>query len=587
MARLLSVNVGLPRDIEWKGRTVHTGVWKNPVRGRCRVGRLNLDGDGQGDLAGHGGEHRAVFVYQIESYRYWQEQLKRTDFVHGQFGENFTIEGLPDDAVCIGDRYQIGGALFEVTQPRVTCYRVGIRTNEPRMPALLTSGGRPGFYFRVLREGEVGAGDEIVKVGAANERMTVAEINALLYSPGHARDRLERALRIEALSPGWRSSFEALLRSQATAAGGGNAGLTPAAAAHPVAPGFWPLVVAAIEQESADVFSLSMRHPGGQPLPAALPGQYVVLRLRPAGGSLPLFRSYSLSGPLSTERYRISVKIEPDGAAGTYLREHVRVGDVLDVSLPRGSFVLQAGERPVVLLSAGIGATPVLAMLYALAAARSIRPVLWLHTARDGQHHPFAAEVRRVMPALTNGRLYVCYSRPASRDKIGEDFDAAGRLSRSVFDEVGFPREADVYLCGPARFMADMKEALSALDVAPKRIHAEIFNGSESRTPGIVGATTRTPHLPGDDANTGPLVSFARSGVAAHWKASAYNSILELAEACDVPVRWACRTGVCHNCESGLVSGAVAYGPQPLEQPADGNLLVCCSQPIGDVVIDL
>ena len=139
---------------------------------------------------------------------------KRTDFVHGQFGENFTIEGLPDDAVCIGDRYRIGSALFEVTQPRVTCYRVGIRMNEPRMPALLTSSGRPGFYFRVLQEGEVGAGDEIVKVGEAKERMTVAEINALLYSPDHPRDRLQRALRIEALSPGWRSSFEALLQSQ-------------------------------------------------------------------------------------------------------------------------------------------------------------------------------------------------------------------------------------------------------------------------------------------------------------------------------------------------------------------------------------
>ena len=137
MARLLSVNVGLPRDIEWKGRTVHTGIWKDPVRGRCRVGRLNLDGDGQGDLAGHGGEHRAVFVYQIASYRFWQERLNRTDFIHGQFGENFTIEGLPDAAVCIGDRYRIGSALFEVTQPRVTCYRVGIRMNEPRMPALL------------------------------------------------------------------------------------------------------------------------------------------------------------------------------------------------------------------------------------------------------------------------------------------------------------------------------------------------------------------------------------------------------------------------------------------------------------------
>ena len=170
---------------------------------------------------------------------------------------------------------------------------------------------------------------------------------------------------------------------------------------------------------------------------------------------------------------------------------------------------------------------------------------------------------------------------------MGEDFDATGHLSRSVFDEVGIPREADVYLCGPTRFMADMKEALAALGVAPERIHVEIFNGSESMTPGVVGAATRAPHLPKDDANTGPLVSFARSGIAAHWKPSAYQSILELAEACDVPVRWSCRTGVCHNCESGLVSGAVAYGPQPLEKPADGNLLVCCSQPIRDVVIDL
>src|SRR5213078_4462167 len=292
MARLLSVNVGLPRDIEWNGRSVHTAIWKNPVTGRCRVGRLNLAGDGQGDLGGHGGEQRAVFVYQIESYRYWQGQLKRTDFVHGQFSENFTIDGLPDEAVCIGDRYQIGSALFEVTQPRVTCYRVGIRMNEPRMPALLTSSGRPGFYFRVLREGEVGAGDEIVKVGGANEGMTVAEINALLYSSNHARDRLERALRIEALSRGWRSSFEALLQSQTTAVGSGNAGLVPAEAAHPAAPGFRPLAVTAIDQESGDVLSLTMQNPDGQPLPTALPGQYVVLHLPQTTGGASLFRSY-------------------------------------------------------------------------------------------------------------------------------------------------------------------------------------------------------------------------------------------------------------------------------------------------------
>src|SRR5271167_3014956 len=221
MPRLLSLNVGLPRDVAWRGKTVHTAVWKTPVQGRRVARRLNIDGDGQGDLVGHGGEHRAVFVYQIESYRYWQKQLGRTDFVYGQFGENFTVEGLADDGVCIGDRYRIGSALLEVTQPRVTCYRVGIRMNEPRMAALLTSSGRPGFYFRVLEEGEVGAGDEIVKVGEAKDRMTVAEINALLYFPNHSHEQLERALRIEPLSPGWHGSFEALLRSPTA----GNAGL--------------------------------------------------------------------------------------------------------------------------------------------------------------------------------------------------------------------------------------------------------------------------------------------------------------------------------------------------------------------------
>ena len=118
--RLLSVNVGMPKDVPWQGRTVFTGVFKDPVTGRRRVGRLNVDGDGQGDLAGHGGEQRAVFVYQIGSYRYWERELGRNDLAYGQFGENFTVEGLADDEVCVGDRYWIGTAMFEVTQPRVT-----------------------------------------------------------------------------------------------------------------------------------------------------------------------------------------------------------------------------------------------------------------------------------------------------------------------------------------------------------------------------------------------------------------------------------------------------------------------------------
>jgi ferredoxin-NADP reductase len=335
------------------------------------------------------------------------------------------------------------------------------------------------------------------------------------------------------------------------------------------------------------VVSFTMQSPDGQPLTAPLPGQYVVLRLQTSPGTTPLFRSYSLSGPLSTASYRISVKIEPNGAVGTYLRQHVHQGDVLDVSSPRGNFLLAAGERPVVLLSAGIGATPVLAMLHELSVSQSTRPVFWLHAARDGQHHPFAEEVRSLMLGLTHGRCYVCYSRPSPADKLDQDFDAAGHFSRSVFDKVGVPPDADVYLCGPTGFIADMKVALGCLGVVPERINVEIFNGGESLMPGVVKTPVQPPHLPPGDANTGTLVSFARSGITAHWKASAYTSILELAEACDVPVRWSCRTGVCHNCESGLISGGVAYGPEPLDKPAEGNVLVCCSRPRGDVVIDL
>ena len=274
---LLSVNVGLPKDVSWRGKTVFTGVFKDAVGGPRRVRRLNVDGDGQGDLAGHGGEQRAVFVYQIDSYRYWERELDRNDFIYGQFGENFTVDGLTDDEVCIGDRYQIGTAVFEVTQPRVTCYRVGLRMDDPRIPALLVSHRRPGFYFRVLEEGEVQAGDEILKLAPGPEQMTVAEVDALLYLPAHPRQQLRRALRIPALSPGWQASFRALLDGEP---GSSNAGLT-AASPPPAWLGFRTLTVTGIERESDSVISIRLEDPDGAPLPAARPGQYLTLRIQP------------------------------------------------------------------------------------------------------------------------------------------------------------------------------------------------------------------------------------------------------------------------------------------------------------------
>ena len=194
--RLVSVNVGRPRDITWRGKTVHTGIWKSPTASRVMVRRLNIEGDGQGDLAGHGGLNRAVMVYQLDSYHHWERELGRSNLAYGQFGENFTVEGLADSEVCVGDRYRIGSALFEISQPRVTCYRVGIRMDDPQMAMKLVAHHRPGFYFRVLEEGEVGGGDEIIRIADGPEHMSVAEIDAMLYLGGHSREKLERALRI-------------------------------------------------------------------------------------------------------------------------------------------------------------------------------------------------------------------------------------------------------------------------------------------------------------------------------------------------------------------------------------------------------
>jgi len=587
MARVLSVNVGLPREIEWKGKTVRTAVWKEAVSDRRKVGRLNLDGDGQGDLQGHGGEHRAVFVYQIDSYHYWERQLGRKDFVFGQFGENLTVEGLSDDEVCIGDRYRIGSALFEVTQPRVTCYRVGIRMNEPRMAALLVEHHRPGFYFRVLETGEVAAGDEIVKVGNGPERMSVAEADALLYLPGHSRAQLERALRIPALSAGWRHSFEALLtQERSSAATTGNAGLTTAAGPPLAWRGFRPLRVSRKVRESSNVISLQLEPADKQPLTAALPGQFVVLRLEPAPDAPALMRSYSLSGEPSAERYRVSVKREAHGAAGRYIDDELRVGDVVDASAARGSFTLRPGNTPVILLSAGIGATPVLAMLHALAAEASTREIWWLYGARSSREHPFAEETRSLLKLLARGHSHIRYSAPDPEDRLGVDFDAAGRLNTRVLKDLSLPHNGDFYICGPSSFMSDLTVGLPAWGVAPSCIHTEIFGTGPSITPGIAAAPRTLPHLPAGPPGPGPLVSFARSGLNVRW-GPAFASLLELAEACDVPVRWACRSGVCHTCETGLVAGTIGYRPDPVEAPADGNVLSCCSYPEGDIAIDL
>jgi ferredoxin-NADP reductase/MOSC domain-containing protein YiiM/ferredoxin len=584
---LVSVNVGLPADVEWQGKVVHTAVWKRPVAGRVMARRLNLDGDGQGDLAGHGGEHRAVMVYQLDSYRYWETHLQRHDFEYGQFGENLTVDGLADHEVCIGDRYRIGGALFEVTQPRVTCYRVGIRMNNPAMPSLLVSHKRPGFYCRVIEEGEIGAGDEIVKVADGPERVTVQEIDGLLYLPGHSPERLQRALRIPSLSAGWRGSLEALVEAEKKHDQRGNAGLSPSSAPPPAWGGFRALRVAEVQRESVDVLSFVLESEDRSPLPEPLPGQFLVFKLQLDEDSAPILRSYSMSGPPGAGTYRVSVK-RASGAGSRFFHDRIRTGDLLQVSAPRGSFTLAPGNNPVVLLSAGIGATPLLAMLHSLAATStdSTREVWWCYGTRNGREYPFAAEARALLNSLPQSHACIAYSKPEDADQPDRDYDVSGHLNLSLLQRLQVPKEADFYLCGPTAFLSELSAELKSWSVPNSSIHSETFGAESSITPGIASAVSVPPHPPSGSVGTGPKISFSRSGLSVPWN-SQYGSLLEFAEACDVPVRWSCRTGVCHMCESGLIDGKVSYAPEPLDRPAEGNILICCSSPLTQIELDL
>jgi ferredoxin-NADP reductase/MOSC domain-containing protein YiiM len=564
--RLISVNIGSPREVEWQGTVVRTAIAKSPVVGARTVSRLNVAGDAQADLVGHGGEHRAVFVYQVESHRYWEHELGRAEFPPGQFGENFTVEGMPDDVVCVGDRYRIGSGLFEITQPRVTCFKVGMRLDEPRMPALLVSHGRPGFYMRVIEEGVVEAGDLIERVAKGPERMTVREINDLLYLPNRSDDSLRRALAIPGLPQGWHDSFAALLAAPKERL--------------PAWPGLRPFRIADCHHESRSVRSLLLEPVDGEPLPPFSPGQHLVVRVVLVDGSAAL-RSYSLSAPSDSRHYRISVKHELEGVVSGHLHARTQVGDVLTVGAPRGDFTLdENSDRPVVLVSAGVGATPVLCMLGALAAAGTGRTIWWIHSARSGAEHAFATQAKGWVADLTGGRSHVRFSRPAPADREGVDYDAPGRVDAHVLAGLGIPADADHYLCGPEAFMNDLAAGLVAQGTPPERVHTERF-GPLSRS-----GNGKEPHVPEGPAGSGAAVAFTRSGISVPWS-DQFASLLELAEACDVAVAWSCRTGVCHRCETDVVGGVVRYESEPLEPPAPGRALICCSRPAGEVALDL
>lgn len=580
--KLRSVNVSMPKDIVHNGKTVTTGIFKDSVEGRVMLHKLNLDGDGQADLWGHGGAFRAVYVYSFENYDYWAHELGRDDFTVGQFGENFTVEGMLEDDIHVGDVFRVGSALVEVSQPRVPCYKLAIKMGIEGFQNQFLASGRMGFYFRVLEEGEVGAGDTIQLVKRDPGAITVREVNDLLYFDKKNWEGTAKALNIPALAHGWKGSFEERLAKTPTSA--------------QTRERYRTFLVERMEPESDTIRSFYVVPEDGAALPDFLPGQFLTFELSVAEPSEPLLRTYSLSDCPNADYYRVSIKREPapadqpnlpPGLSSSYFHDDVEVGTKLHVGAPRGKFHLdQESERAVVLLSGGVGLTPMISILNAIVQSGSGRPVWFIHGVRDGREHAFGEHVRQIAEQCNNVHVHIRYSDPQSNDVQGRDYESSGHVDIALLKQLLPFDDYDFYLCGPPPFMKSLYCGLLGLDVSEARIHYEFFGPAsilkdEAKPIGPATMPTAEEELAG-----GIQVTFARSGVTAAWD-PACESILDLAERQGLSPDYSCRSGICQTCMSELVEGEVEYLEDPLDEPDQGCVLICCSRPKTSLVIEV
>jgi ferredoxin-NADP reductase/MOSC domain-containing protein YiiM len=576
--RLLSVNVSHPKEVEYRGRMIHTGIFKEPVQGRVTVRRLNIDGDGQADLVGHGGEQRAALVYTRENYDFWTQQLGRTDFSFGQFGENLTVEGMLDDEVHVGDRFRIGTTLFEVSQPRVPCYKLAMKMETDGFYNMLLEKGRPGFYFRVLEEGHIEAGNTIERVSRDRLGMSVPQMSNLLYFSKDDLGGARAALAIEALSIGWKHSFEQRIAK---------------AQARKEAEQPRRVKVTRKVPESETITSFYLE-PIDETIPETfLPGQFLPFKLDIPGQYQPVYRTYSLSDRPHSGYYRVSIKREPappgrpdvyPGVSSNYFHDKVDVGTELQVHSPRGKFFLKPGEnRPLVLLSAGVGLTPFISMLNSIVDRASRQPIWFLHGARNGNEHAFGRHVRKLAAEHSNVHAHIRYSQPTSDDTLGRDYDDQGRIDINLIRSVVPDRDGEFYVCGPTPFMKSTFNGLLDWGVAEAQIHYEFF-GAASALGNRAGLAQPKRLAELSQCCEETRVTFARSGITANWNPDC-QSILDLAEAHGLSPDFSCRSGICHTCTAPLEAGEIEYDPEPLDLPESGSVLICVSKPKSDVTV--
>jgi ferredoxin-NADP reductase/MOSC domain-containing protein YiiM len=584
--KLVSVNVSLPKTLEHEGRMVSTGIYKESVTGQVMVHKLNLDGDGQADLSVHGGVDKAVYVYDRESYRYWRRVLGRGDLANGHFGENLTVEGMPDDQIHIGDVFRVGSALLEVTQPRTPCFKLEMKMGIPGFSRQFLISGRLGFYFRVLEEGEVGVGDPIERLQIGPERITVREFSNLYYFDYDNQEKLRRVLSLPSIPLGWRQTFEQLL---ATAGDRGKRGEAPARAWS----GFRTFVVDRKVPESQTITSFYLVPEDGKPLPIYMPGQFLTFKLSVPGHPKPEIRKYSLSdSPGHLDYFRVTIKREPSTedasliSASNYFNDQVEPGIKLQVAAPRGDFFLDPQEEsPVVMLSGGVGLTPMISMLNAIVESGKKRQVWFVHGTRNGIHHAMCKHMRRVAVDNDNVSLHIRYSRPQPEDLKGRDYDSTGHVTVDFLGELLPDKNMDFYLCGPPPFMKSLLKDLLDCGVPQNRIHFELFGPASMLQEGIRSkrALSRKKPVSGEEAFE---VVFLQTGTTAKWDPE-YENLLDFAEDQGVFPDFSCRSGICHTCMHELLEGEVEYAFEPLDPPYPGQVLLCCARPKSNLVIDV
>lgn len=574
----------MPKTVYHQGRLVNTGIFNEPVAGRVMVRKLNVDGDGQADLKVHGGVYKAVYIYDIENIRYWRKVLGRNDIGYGHFGENFTVEGMTDDRIHIGDVFRIGGVLLEVTQPRVPCFKLEIKMELPGFSQKFLASGRLGFYCRVIQEGEVEAGDSIERIQVGPEKIAVQEFARLYYFDTQNLEKIHRILRIPALPPGWSRAFGKLLE---TAGKKGKKRKTLERAWQ----GFRPFIVSQKVPENQSMTSFYLMPEDREPLPPYMPGQFLTFKLNIPGIPRPVIRTYTLSDcPCHTEYYRITVKREPQPedpeiiSGSNYFHDMVEAGTRLQVAASRGDFFLDPKEEtPVVLLSGGVGMTPMISMLNAIVASGSKRPVWFIHGTRNGHHHAMGEHMRQIVAEHDNITVHIRYSRPRPEDIQGRDYDSIGHVTVNLLKELLPDNDMDFYLCGPPPFMHSLIKGLWEWDVQEHRIRFEVF-GPDALM--LEGARPKRRQKKRAVEEENYKIVFSQSQITAQWDPESEN-LLNFAEEQGVFPDFSCRAGICQTCGYGLLEGQVDYNFDPLAPPYPGQVLLCCTRPKSDLVIDV